>query len=246
MYGGYVPADPFAMAKHKLSQRARGLSNAMIGAVISTLVLLISVIVALGILGLTLDSLKTIDAYELNETFVQAMIPQLTAVMIFLALSGISLLICTIIIIVHYFHLGSSFGQLYSIDSSISSISNVSTLISAATVGVIIKGFIPGITSVIVALLCDVLYLIAFYQVYKMFNELFMQGRFTKRGNIVLTIAFGIKMISDIADLFTFLSAIGVVIFYILAIIGFRSLASDILLIAQGATPAPGVIQGYV
>lgn len=234
----YQQYDPFSLAKKRISDKAKLLSNSLIGLLVASIVIFIALIAMLAALGITLADLNNVDPYAISDT-VKTAIGTITGLVTVIIITAIFILVVAIILLIGYFQLGSAFKQFYQADPTIVEAQNIGNLIIFGTAGGLIGGIIPGIIGTIVQLLSAILYIVAFYQVYRMFSVLAINNRFPKNSNMLLLIAFSVRLIVDIISFVTNYAMVGDFIFQILAIIGFRALAKDILLITPRTTAPP-------
>lgn len=220
---------PFDYAKHKIADSSNKLYKYLLWtvfiAIAMIIVLIISIVVILIPLGFSIDDFDTNNLYNMAESLFAGGVVVIALVII----AGIALIIILIMTYIQYYKLGSGFSLLQKADPISESAKNASYGIQGYIIAIIIGIFVPGIGGTIIAILGNVALAIGFYFVYKMFGDYKTQGRFNLKPTIVLFIAVGINVITEIVTFFTLFGPIGSIIGFILLVYGFKDLSKDIM-----------------
>ncbi|MHA1302714.1 MAG: DUF7577 domain-containing protein [Candidatus Heimdallarchaeaceae archaeon] len=120
---------------------------------------------------------------------------------------------------------------------------NVSSGVYGYLIGAVLGVVISGVTGTLISLLGNISLGVAFYFMYKTFTAYQSQGRFPKKPSIKLFIGVGICFLGNFIDFAnntttTFISSIITLVGFIMLLIGFKELRTDIQLVSPPGSPA--------
>ena len=235
---------PFDHAKRKISESSQRLSQLFIWFVVLLIATVIIVTVVFTVvLGFDITVIDLNDLYDLVEVILTAGVVAIAL----LAISGIALLVIYIMIYVQFYHIGSGFNILSEADRSVINSKNASYVtfgyLIAVVLGIVFPFFAPDWVGTILTILGYVSLAFGFYFVYRTFIEFRNQNRFGKEPTKFLLAAVIVNIISNIVVFFFELGSFGIIIGYILLLLGLRDLSREI---TQVYPPSPAPVPSSV
>ncbi len=222
---------PFDVAKYKISDSSKKLYKYTIWMIFAVIALIVLAAIAIFvIIGISIDDLMAIDPDNIYE-FADALLAGGAVAIVLILIGALAVVVIQIMIFVQYYKLGSGYSLLSKIDPSTVSLQYASYGIYGYIAAIIIGLFVPNTAGSIISILSYVSLAVGFFFIYRSFVDYRGVGRFNKKPTMLLFIGAAISAITQLTSMFTVFGSFGSIIGFILLLLGFRELGSDIMIV---------------